>query len=149
MAGTNSSFDAAAFRDAIRSAMRMGAPGQVADRATFRWRPVRTYSRPDSAGLPYNFNSNPVTEVVKADVVLQEVAIEFTARPAGTRDTAVGQFDTSSVVLTLLDDQYELVEGANEVLIGGNTYVVNFVAPPMALFEVDVYQIYCEARDES
>jgi hypothetical protein len=35
------------------------------------------------------------------------------------------------------------------VLLGQNTYVVDFVAPPIGLFNVTIYQMYCSARDES
>lgn len=149
MAGTNANFDATAFRDAIHQAMIMGSPNVTGNKATFRWSAVRTYSKADAGGKPYDFGATPVTETLHADVVLDKVAVEFSARPAGSRDSAIGEFDTSRAVLTLLDDEQALVAGANEVLLGGNTYEVQFVGPPVALFEVDVYSWFLEARDES
>lgn len=146
MVGTDPRFNAAAFRSAIKNTMRMAAPADVSDRATFRWRPARTYTYDDPASRPYNWTATPVSETVPADVQV-DVAVEFTG--GSERQTALGQFDASKVTLTLLDEDYEQVRGADEVLLGGNTYEVDFVAPPIGLFDVTVYQVFCSARDES
>lgn len=148
MAGTNADFDAAAFRAAIRSAMDMGLPNATNERATFRWAVEKTFATADPAGQPYTFNTAPASTVVRPDVRIP-VAVEFSARPAGSTDTSLGEFDTSRVIITILDEDYEQVEGANEVLLGGNAYDVQFVGPPLGLFSVTVYQVYAEARDES
>lgn len=152
MAGTTDSraagFNPAAFRDAIRFAMHMGLPNATEERATFRWTTVRTYDTADPAGNPYDYTATPATSVAHDDVLIP-VAVEFSARPAGSRDTAVGQFDSSRAVITVLDEDYALVEGADLVLLGGNTYEVEFVGPPLGLFDVTIYQLYCDARDES
>lgn len=148
MAGTQQGFDAAGFRDAIRFAMNMGLPETESERATFRWNPARTFTTDDPAGLPYDWTDTPATETVHADVQVP-VAIEFGAQAAAGTDTPVGQIDTSRAVLTVLDEDYQQIVGANEVVLGGNTYDIDFVAPPLGLFEVTVYQIYASARDES
>lgn len=152
MAGTTDSraagFNAAAFRDAIRFAMNMGLPNATEERATFKWNTVRTYTTADPAGSPYDYTATPATSVAHADVAIP-VAVEFSARPAGSRDTSVGQFDSSRAVITVLDEDYALIVGADQVLLGGNTYEIQFVGPPVALFDVTIYQIYCDARDES
>jgi len=75
--------------------------------------------------------------------------------PADPTDTAMGQFDTSRAVLTLLDEEWQEVldngggEPPDEVLLGGNTYNVKLLPPPLGLFDVTIQQISCEARDES
>lgn len=141
-------FDAALFRSAIRSTMTMAAPNASEDRATFRWSPAKTYNPQDPAHFPYTWTETPATDVEHADVQVP-VAVEFSARPAASQQTAVGEIDASRAILTVLDVDYELVRGADLVLLGQNTYDVEFVAPPIALFDVDVYQIYTIARDES
>ena len=141
-------FNATAFRDAIRSTMEMGLPNTVAERATFRWKPERSYAVQDQAENPYDWTDTPVTEDVPADVQVA-VAVEFEAHPAGSVDTALGQFDTSRAIITVLDTEYASIVGANEVLLGENTYTVQFVAPPVGLFDVTIYRIYVEAVDES
>ena len=49
----------------------------------------------------------------------------------------------------MLDVDYADVEGAEWVRLGGNTYDVLFVEPPMGLFDVTIYRIHCAARDET
>lgn len=148
MAGSHPAFNAANFRNTIRSTMEMGLPTATADRPTFQWKTERDYAIDDPAQNPYDWTATPTSTVTHADVQVA-CAVEFSARPAGSVDTPLGQFDTSRVVLTLLDEDYELIEGANRVVIGGNPYEVDFIAPPTALFEVTIYTIYATAVDES
>ena len=148
MAGSNPAFDAGAFRTAIRDAMNMGLPANVSERATFKWNVERTFNTADPAGNPYDWGTTPATTTTHPDVQIP-VAVEYTSRASESGANAIGQFDPSRVTLTILDEDYALVEGANEVLLGGNSYLVRYVAPPLGLFEVTVYQVFAEARDES
>lgn len=148
MAGTNPSFDAALFRQAIRDTMIMGLPNATQEKPTFRWSPEKTFTTADPAGAPYDFTASPVTTVAPADVQVP-VAVEFSARPANSIETGMGEFDASRVIITALDEDYALIQGADQVILGGNTYDVQFVGPPIGLFEVTVYQIFAIARDES
>jgi len=63
--------------------------------------------------------------------------------------TSVATFDNSQATLTLLDEDYVLIAGADTAVIGGNTYDVRLKAPPIGLFEVTVYTLELQARDES
>lgn len=143
-----SGFNADAFRTAIRNTMVMGLPNATLEKPTFRWNTERTYAIEDPQDNPYSWDAAPVTVTAHADVQVP-VAVEFAARPAGSQDTSIGQFDATRVTLTVLDVDYALIEGADIVLLGGNTYDIQFVGPPIGLFEVTVYSIYAEARDES
>lgn len=152
MAATNdpraSGFDPVAFRDAIKFAMSMGLPDSVPLRATFQWTPDKTYHIADPAGKPYTWTAPPVSNVTHPDVLV-DVALEFQRRSSGEGLTSVGDFQTSFVTLTLLDVDYALVQGADKVQLGGDTYFIEYVAPPVGLFSVTVYQMYCRAEDES
>jgi hypothetical protein len=126
----------------------MGTPEKVEERATFQWRVERTYAEGDSAGDPYDWTSTP-TEVVARDEVQIDVAVEMVGTNAWAAETPVGQFNPTRVMLTIMDDDYVKVEGADTVLLGGATYNIDYVAPPQGLFDVTVYQMYCRALDES
>jgi hypothetical protein len=141
-------FDADAFRSAIRSTMEMGLPGTVAERATFRWNSSATYSAEDVAHNPFDWTDTPLTEVTHADVLIP-VAVEFSARPAGSLDTPLGQFDNARVVVTVLDTDFASVQGADEILLGENSYTIDFWGPPVGLFDVTIYTVYATATDEA
>lgn len=148
MAGTDPRFDAAKVRAALHFAMKMGSPTKPSEDVIFRWNTVETFQSKDPAGRPYDFGSTPTTSTSKPDVVI-DTAGEFSARPSGSRDTEIGHFDTSRMVLTILDDDIDKVRDADLVIIDGNEYRILFIAPPDALFDMTVYQMYLEAVDES
>lgn len=142
------SFNADRFRAAIRSTMEMGLPNATSERATFRWNDEATYAVEDEDHQPFDWTDTPTTEETHEDVQIP-VAMEFSARPAGTLDTTVGQFDSARVILTILDTDFESVQGSDEVLLGGNSYTIDFWGPPMGLFDVTIYSVYCTATDEA
>lgn len=152
MAGTDSRFDATAFRDAIRFAMTMGLPDTTSERATFKWNVDRTYVVPDSGGQPFNWGETPSTESAYVDVRIP-VAVEFLSKGGDTQDTRIGQFDVSRVIITVLDEDFtDLTQDgvfADKVQLDDGIYDIQFVGPPIGLFEVTVYQIYAQAVDEA
>lgn len=148
MAGSNPNFNPTAFRNAIIDAMNMGLPSDSTNAATFRWNPQRTFNKVDPSGTPYDLTAAPVTDTTPEDVQIP-CAVEFSARPAGSVETGMGEFDSSRAIITVLDDHLPSVSGADQVLLGGNTYDIQFTGPPIGLFEVTVYQIFAIARDES
>jgi hypothetical protein len=152
MAGTTdpraSGFNATQFRDAIRFAMNMGLPQSTLERVTFRWTDHNDYAIEDPEGLPYKFTATPILTTSHVDV-LATAAVEFVTRASLTDGSAVGSFDTPRAIITILDEDYVLVDTANRIVLGGNTYKIDFVAPPFGLFDVTVWQIHCTAMDES
>lgn len=144
-------FDPAAFRDGIKFAMRMGAPDAANERVTFRWLDQPAYTTHDPAGRSYDWTTPPTSTVTVADLQL-DCAVELLGGPSG--ETNIGTFDANKMVITLLDDDYEalIAHGArlpDVVLAGGNTYLVQYLAPPVGLFDVTVYRLFTESRDES
>lgn len=148
MAGTDPRFNAATFRTAIRAAMTMGLPGTTSERATFRWTPRSTYTQQDQDHNPYTWTAAPVTTTTHADVLVP-IAWTFSARPTSSMQTDIGEFDATRIEITILDVDYVLVAGADKVIMGGNTYDIEFTAPPNGLFDVTVYTMYAVAEDES
>lgn len=148
MAGTNTGFSADAFRDAIHFAMTMGSPTSEVARATFVWKTKDDFASADNTGSPWDWADTPTVDNSIENVTLTNVAVEYSPALGDLTARSAGQFDNPGATLTLLDEEYAQVVGADEVLLGGNTYVIDYVTQ-VALFEVDVYQIFCTARDES
>jgi hypothetical protein len=150
MAGTDTRFDAAQFREAIQFAMSMGSPAETADQVTFRWNTKDDYAsdEEDNTGRPWDWTSTPTADNSVDDVILTNVAVEYRSGLGDLTSKAIGQFDNPAAVVTVLDEDYASIVGADEVLLGQNTYVIDYVTQ-VGLFEVDVYQIHTTARDES
>lgn len=144
-----SGFDADAFRDAIRFAMNMGLPNATNERVTFKWDVVSNYTSADPSGRPYVWTDTATTRVVTDDVQIP-AAVQFVARAsAGEHGGPFGNIENPHVIVTILDEDYTLVQGARKIEFDGNLYIINFVAPPLGLFDVTIYQIYAAAEDES
>lgn len=146
--GFGAEFNADEFRSAIRATMTMGLPNKVEERATFRWIVRKDWAQEDSGGVPFDLTSTPTRVEEHPDVQIP-IAWAFSARPAQSVSTEMGEFDLGRVEMTILDVDYELVRGAELVVLGGNIYEIAFVAPPVGLFDVTVYTVYANARDET
>lgn len=141
-------FNATQFRDAIKFSMNMGLPETESERATFRWETERTWTISDSGGEPFDIHSDPATVVEHEDVQI-DVAVEFANVRGSDDSTAIGEFTAGRALITVLDEDMPSIEGADTVLLGGNTYDIKFIRPPLGLFDVTIYQLDCEARDET
>lgn len=140
-------FDAAGFRDAIKFAMAMGQPEDENKRVTFKWTVEKTFSTADPAGNPYRWDTTPSKVVAHEDV--QVLCAVQSNRIPNASGTPFGEIDSNKLTLTLLDEQYAEVEGADKVEIDNALYNIDFVAPPVGLFDVTVYTIHLTAEDES
>ena len=149
MAGSDAAFDPNGFRDAIRAAMVMGQPVDPAEQTTFVWLEEETFAAEGPGTLtedPYDWTAAPTSTVATRKVVQVNCAVEFT-RDTSLEGQAMGAFAANAAVLTLLDEDWAVVKGADQVLIGGNTYVVDAPgATPSGLFDVTVYQLRVTAR---
>lgn len=146
MAGTNSGFNAATVRTALHLAMTMGAPTDVSKQVTFVFLEEDTYS-PESPvdEDPYSWTQTPTTVTRAASTKIVPVAVEF-ATGAVTGD-GMGEFDASRATLTILDTDWVQVSGADEVRIGGITYLIDAPgAMPIGLFDMTVWTLHLSAR---
>lgn len=156
MAGTDSRFSATKFRDGIRFAMEMGFPEDTAQQVTWQWRTERTFSKADSGGEPFTWTSGEVTSTTTVSDLIVDCAVKFntvggTSRVGGT---GLGIFDTAKIEVTMLDTDWDvlLAHGGrvpDQAVVDNTIYVVQFVAPPVGLFDVTIYQIFLNAIDES
>lgn len=152
MAGTNPAFNATTFRNAIKTAMQMGAPTSTSQQVTFHWTTRYDYSEDDadSSGYSWSWDATPVSTNAPADVRI-DCAVEFEG--GNEDDTTMGRFDNLRGVITVLDTDWPSLSiggrMADQVTIDGSTYRILYVLPPIGLFEVTVYQIAIEAEDEA
>jgi hypothetical protein len=159
MAGANPNFDAPMVREALRFAMRMGSPNRVLDKATFHFKQEPTWvmvvdgedvaiptPRLDQDGNPFRSDVF-LRENGRSPVVLDEVAVEFSI--ATPEELPVGNFKQTRVELTVLDEEWMGIKDAREVTLqGGDRYFISYEKPVVGLFEMDVHQLVCYARDE-
>lgn len=143
MAGSDPGFSSTDFKSAIRAAMNMGAPTDTSLQVTFLVPGTAAYADEDRNANPYDWSSTP-TSSTPASQIQVPCAVEWAA--GGTEGTPAGIFDTSKVIVTLLDDDYATIEGVTEMLIGDRHYSVVAQTPPMGLFDVTIYQIHGAAR---
>jgi hypothetical protein len=155
MAGSDATgaFDDASFRTQIAAVMQMALPNNPADQPTFRWTVDPTYQQADPAGRPYFWGATPVSDTPIAD--LQVIcAVDLSGSPTASTGTDAGEFTELTARITLLDTQYDqlLAHGGrppDQVLLGGNTYEVDYIPMNVALFDVDVWEIMATSRDAS
>lgn len=155
MAGTDASFDAQGFREAIQFAMVMGLPQDSSERATFHFKATTSYV--DAAGDPVanprvDQDGNPLDPSIRVvrthpDPVQIPVAVEFNTATLDERP--VGAFKPTRVSITILDTHWPQVEQAIEVELGGDRYVISYERPPVGLFEVTIHTIECFAQSET
>jgi hypothetical protein len=145
MAGSSNTFNAAAFRTAIRSAMTMGTPPTTADAATFCWNATITSAAAvDGQGLPFDPDA-ALTKTIKTPVTVP-CAIEFL--DASGAPTPLGSVVASKVKAILLDVDYLKVADADYIVISGNKYIRHHEPPSVGLFTVGVHTVIFVAENE-
>jgi hypothetical protein len=130
----------------MRFVMQMAAPEQESERVTFRWTTDRNFGSADPTGQPYHWDDVALSVEEHPDVQI-DCIVEFKGQ-AGTT-TTMGTFSNASVVLTVLDEDVSSIQGASRVLVSGTEYNIMYVAPAQGLFEVTLYQVFCQTPDES
>jgi hypothetical protein len=151
-------FNEAEMRYALLETMKMGLPEDPAQRLTWYWKRERVYSPDDQAGNPYDWTAPPVSDT-PANPALPDTgddqslqvpyALEFSARPAGSASTVLGEIDTSRAIVTMLDSDFERIKTADYAVIDDSRYRIQFDAPPMGLFGLTVWQVFLESEDQT
>jgi hypothetical protein len=141
-----SGFNAAEFRDAIHFAMRLGAAPDPAEQVTFHFASAKsTMSPADGSGTP--FNPNATIARTTAPPVKVDCAVEYF--DAEGNATAFGFQAPTRLRITLLDVDYEQVEGCAYVVIHGDRYNFRRTEPPLGLFDVGLKIMHFTAEGES
>ena len=139
-------FDAAAFRQAITSTMEMGmAAGE--DAATFFWKEEATYTY--GGPTPYDLTAAPESVEQETKTVTIPVAVEFIPRATGATGGALADVDSPKAIITVMDTYIDQVRDADAVQFSGVQYDIDYIAPVLALFDVQFYQFFVSALDEA
>ncbi len=152
MAGSDPNFDPTQFRFFIKQTMKMGIPTATDEKLTWHFKPVQDFTPQDPALKPYDWStppesSEPGNPDLPSGVAIVDYALEFSAGTSSEGD--VGRFDTSRLKVTLLDVDYEVIKTADYATIGRVYYNIKFVAPPIGMFSVTVYEVHLVARDQA
>jgi hypothetical protein len=129
----------------------MGSPNRVEDKVTFRWASKKTYPIEDPDKKPYDWTASPGTDVEHDDVVIDECSVTLTQPRVGTvLGTPAGQFETVRALITILDADFDRIEGNTNppdfALVNNVPYEIRYITSA-ALFDVDIYQIHAVAPD--
>lgn len=141
MAGVIPGFDPDEFRDAIRFAMTMGAPEVVDQRATFYFPKPRTATGPtDASGVPYSPTDTVTEQPAAQDPITATCSVEDAA--GNPTETGIGTFG-DAIVVTLLDEEYELVLGFEFVAYQGVRWDYEKELLAGGLGSVGVHRLLC------
>lgn len=146
MAGSSSEFNSAEFREAIQFAMTMGAAVDVGERATFHFPSQLVYNgAADGADVPFD----PQATVTRNTPPPVQVNCAIDYFDADNQATSFGLLAPTRLAITLLDEDYEKVEGCSYVVVHGDRYDYRRTEPPSGLFDVGVYTMHFVAQNET
>lgn len=155
MAESHGGFDAIAaipseqLRETLRRTMVLGLPDDDAEKPTFYFERQVTWSRHDAENSPWDWTSAPLTNTQRTPLS-PVCAYEFFS-PLGRQGsflTEVGEFNPTTVVFTLFEDEYLEVTGFSYATIGPSDqkWYFRFWRPAYGLGDMTVYQIHCVAE---
>lgn len=143
MAGELAGFDPDAFRTNIRDTMIMGLPNEERLKPTFYFRSTYVYPQ----GTVLDPEGKPIDPRVQATAtpssppVQVPCAVEFSPDTTNNEGPA-GTFWSDRAMLTVLDTDYADIDGAIEVDLAGERYLIQRIKA-MGLGSVTIYQILC------
>lgn len=143
------------IRETLRRTMVMGLPQEESQRPTFYFDRTVTWEDYDSEDNPWDWTVDPVTEVVPAS---EQVicAYEFFS-PLGRQGafyTEVGEFNPTTLVFTMFEEEWERVRGFSYATVGpsrlgtsaSNRWYFRFWKPAYGLNDLTVYQVHTAAE---
>ena len=140
------------IKENLRAAMVMGFPVNEDEQPSFYFDSTYTYTYQDSAGNPFDWSASPATGISPGPVQVL-CAYEFSAPLGrqGAHETAVGQFNPTTLVITMLDDEFESIQGFRYCTVGPSDekWYFRFYQPAIGLGGMTVYQITCTAEEPS
>lgn len=147
MAGSNSGFDAAGFREGISFAMAMGAAISAEERLTFHFpQQVTNASAADGNKVPFDPSQSPTRTPARPPVQV-DCAVDYYDLEG--QPTAFGIVAPSRLTVTVLDEEYQQIEGCAYVVAHGDRYNYRRTEPPGGLFDVGLYVLHFTAENET
>lgn len=136
------------IREILRRTMVMALPTESDDQPTFHFDRVVDWAEHDREGSPWDWSSAPESETIVASVQAL-CAFEFFS-PLGRQGafyTEVGEFNPTTVVLTMFEDEFDEVYGFSYMTIGPSDqkWYFRYWRPAVGLNDLTVYQVQCSA----
>lgn len=144
-----------AIREVLRRTMVMGLPQQQSHRPTFYFDRTVTWDQHDSEAKPWDWTAVPATEAQPAS---EQVicAYEFFS-PLGRQGafyTEVGEFNPTTLVFTMFEDEWRRVRGFSYATVGPprvdtsvqTKWFFRFWKPAYGLNDMTVYQVHTAAE---
>lgn len=154
MAESHGGFDSIAviptdtIRETLRRTMVMGLPVEDAEKPTFYFKYEAVWDNHDSENNPWDWHSAPESSSQRSPV--QPVcAFEFFS-PLGRQGafpTEVGEFNPTTLVVTMFEDEFAEVNGASYATAGPSQvrFFFRFWRPSIGLGDMTVYEVHMTA----
>jgi hypothetical protein len=145
-------FPADEVRAALRFAMQMGTPNNVADQLSFRWTAQPLVSGPtDQAGRPLRW-TQPLDPAAPPAIADKRVTCLAVQGKLGDDWTTIGPLDPTTLTVLLLDTEYdELVAHGgrlpDQAVMSNVVYFDVVEAQVQALFGMDVHRLEAHTTD--
>ena len=139
------------LREQLRRTMVMGMPVTASERPTFYFEGEQTFDDADLEGSPWDWTDIPSADTARTPVQAL-CAYEFFS-PLGRQGaflTEVGEFNPTTVVITMFEDEFAEVAGFTYCTIGPSTqrWYFRFFKPAVSLGSLTVYQVHCVATGD-
>ena len=137
-----------ALRETFRRTMVMGMPAIVSDRPTFYFEGEKTFDEADLEGSPWDWTDTPTNDSGTSPIQAL-CAYEFFS-PLGRQGsflTEVGEFNPTTVILSMFEDEFASVQNFTYLTIGPSDqqWYFRFYKPAIGLNDLTLYQISCVA----
>lgn len=158
--GISVDFPEEVVRNGLLFAMQMGAPNDASERVKFIMKgsgrqyflnDVEVFPAPDGDlkidrdGLPLN----PEVEVVNATDQEIEVDVAIEIEEVNADETPVGNFRPVRATVTLMQEEYEQVDGCRELAYNNDRYGYGYEPDSIGLFGMNFHVMIFYALDES
>lgn len=137
------------IRDKLRQTMVLGLPDDDALKPTFYFERQIEWDKHDRESNPWDWSAAPLSDTT-ASPVQPICAYEFFS-PLGRQGAAyteVGEFNPTTVVFTMFEDDYKSIAGFSYATIGPGSqkWYFRYWRPSYGMGALTVYQIHCVAE---
>ncbi len=134
------------LRETLRRTMVLGLPDSDTEKPTFYFERVVDFARHDQEGKPWDWTTAPLSEM-QAAAVQPICAYEFFS-PLGRQggySTEVGEFNPTTMIITMFEDEFTEVSGFSYVTVGpgDRRWYFRYWRPAYSINDMTVYQIHC------
>lgn len=139
------------LRQVLRQTMVMGLPGTDAEKPTFFWERAVTFTLHDNEDQPWDWTDAPtLTDAPTSQQVICAYEFYSPLGRQGSFQTEVGEFNPTTLVLTMLEDEFSTVNGFSYCTVGPSDkrWYFRFWRPANALNDMTVYQVHCTAEGQ-